>query len=189
LGQVQLASTQIVHNFILRSLNKYPWASLSSFTLVTLSFIADLTWDKSTHSLSHTPQIAPSPLDRRAPWCEVWVRGSWIWFFLISLFSHLLSLLQTLLGWTCCSWNLWVPRRIEVAWESPNLWTTPRSLYHPLVEKIWEKSLPWPVWSACGGLGLKKTQPLVGSSIGCRTTFGVAEPWDKSHVFCCCLDY
>jgi hypothetical protein len=22
----------------------------------------------------------------------------------------------------------------EVAWESPNLWTTPRSLYHPLFE-------------------------------------------------------
>jgi hypothetical protein len=62
----------------------------------------------------------------------------------------------------------WVPWRIEVAWEFLNLWTTPRSLYHPLVELI-EKRLPWPWWSACRGLGLEKTRPFVGSSTRSRT--------------------
>lgn len=38
------------------------------------------------------------------------------------------------------------------------------------VEAVWEfLDLPWPLWSAWVGLGLKKTRPFVGSLAGSRT--------------------
>jgi hypothetical protein len=107
-------------------LYKYPLIPLSSFSLVAPTLIAHLTWDKSTLSLALKSNRLMEPL-----WCEVCACALRFGFPLPS-HSHLLSLLQTPLV-RYCSWNNRVPRQNEVAWESPKLWTTPRSLYSPLL--------------------------------------------------------
>jgi hypothetical protein len=82
-----------------------------------------------SHPKLHLLQLNEGPL----VWGEVCL-ARW-WFHLYSPFlfiswAHrkLESCADLLLLEHCVPW------RIEVPWESPNLWTTPRSLYHPLVE-------------------------------------------------------
>jgi hypothetical protein len=140
------------------SINTSP-ISLLVYSSHSPAFKANLTWDQAHTSLSHTPNRSlvtwsKGPLGVRF---ESMAFGFW---FSSPPLSHLLSSLQTPLMWICCSWNLWVPRYIEVALETPNLWMTPRSFYDLLVEQIWEKVLTWPLWSACGGLGLEKGSVL-----------------------------
>jgi hypothetical protein len=119
---------------------KYSLISLSSFTLVAPTLIARLTWDKSTPSLS--PDLALKSNRLKEPlWCEVCACALEFSFPLPS-HSHLLSLLQTPFVRYCCSWNPMVSRRIEVAWESQKLWTTPRSLYSPLLWANLRKESP-----------------------------------------------
>jgi hypothetical protein len=86
-----------------------------------------------------------------------------------------------------CSWNLHVPWLCEVAWGSPNLWMTPRSLYYPLFEQIFRKRLPWPWWSACGGLGLEKTRSSMGSSMGSRALLWCDQTSEYILCSCCVL--
>jgi hypothetical protein len=85
-----------------------------------------------------TPEIAsPSIVWRTLVWGEVDLTR---WFHLYSPFLFISRAHRKLES--CADLLLLeplVPWRIEVAWESPNSWTTPRSLYHPLVELIWEE--------------------------------------------------
>jgi hypothetical protein len=82
-----------------------------------------------SHPKSHLLQLIEGPL----VWGEVGLTRCWFHLdspFLFISWAHrkLESCADLLLLEPCVPW--W----IEVAWESPNLWTTPRSLYHPLVE-------------------------------------------------------
>jgi hypothetical protein len=87
-----------------------------------------------SHPKSHLLQFFEGPL----VWGEVDLTRCW--FHLYSPFLFISRAHRKLES--CADLLLlepWVPWRIEVTWESPNLWTTPRSLYHPLVELIWEE--------------------------------------------------
>jgi hypothetical protein len=87
-----------------------------------------------SHPKSHLLQLFEGPL----VWGEVDLTR--YWFHLCSPFLFISRAHRKLES--CADLLLlepWVPWRIEVAWESPNLWMTPRSLYHPLVELIWEE--------------------------------------------------
>jgi hypothetical protein len=82
-----------------------------------------------SHPKSHLLQLMEGPL----VWGEVCLTRWWFHLyspFLFISWAHckLESCADLLLLEPCVPW------RIEVAWESPNLWMTPRSLYHPLVE-------------------------------------------------------
>jgi hypothetical protein len=123
-------------------------------------------WHTSSSSLTQTCSRFTS--FEGALWCELCACAHGFGFPLPS-HSNLLSLLRTPLVRCWCSWNSIVSRWFEVAWESPNLWTTPRSLYSPLLWEKFEKKILWPLWSGCGGLVLKKTRAFVGSSTGSRT--------------------
>jgi hypothetical protein len=87
-----------------------------------------------SHPKSHLLQLIEGPL----VWGEVGLTRCWFHldspFLFISRAHHKLESCTDLL-----LLEPWVPWRIEVAWESPNLWMTPRSLYHPLVELSWEE--------------------------------------------------
>jgi hypothetical protein len=118
----------------------YPSHSLSLYSLPPSPRILGWPTFKQEHSIHlshpklHLLQLFEGPL----VWGEVDLTHCWF-----HLYSPFLFISQAHCKLECCADLLllepWVPWRIEVAWESPNLWTTPRSLYHPLVELIWEE--------------------------------------------------
>jgi hypothetical protein len=111
-----------------------PVCPLSSFTLAHPRILGWPTLKQEhsihlSHPKSHSLQSFGGPL----VWGEVCLTHWWFHLyspFLFISWAHCkLESRANLLHLEPC-----VPWRIEVAWESPNLWTTPRSLYHPLVE-------------------------------------------------------
>jgi hypothetical protein len=101
-------------------------------------FLVNQLSNKCIYFLSHTLNLIPFN-HLEGLWCEVKF-GELVGDFiaLISLsFSwarcKLDSFVDLLLLEACVSW--W----IEAAWESPNLWMTSKSLYHPLFELSWEE--------------------------------------------------
>jgi hypothetical protein len=87
-----------------------------------------------SHPKSHLLQLIEGPL----LWGEVGLTRYWFhldspFLFISRAHRKLESCADLLLLEPCVTW------RIEVAWESPNLWMTPRSLYDPLIELSWEE--------------------------------------------------
>jgi hypothetical protein len=111
-----------------------PLHSLSSFTPAHPQILGwpTLEQEHSVH-LSHPKSHLLQLIEGTLVWGEVFLTRWWFHLYSPLLFiswAHckLESCADLLLLEPCVPW------RIEVAWESPNLWTTPRSLYHPLVE-------------------------------------------------------
>jgi hypothetical protein len=117
----------------------YPSHSLSSFT----SALSMNSWLTNLQTRAFNSPLTPDIASPSIVWRTLGVRWSRSNSLLISSwFSHSLHLLSSSQTQSCADSLLLepcVPWRIEVAWESPNLWMTPRSLYHPLVEQIWEE--------------------------------------------------
>ena len=155
--------------------------------LYTYTFIAHLTWDKALISpISLTLKSSSRfNLVGGALGCEVCACAHEFGFPLPS-HSKILSLLQTPLVCFWCSWN---PRfqdglrflgSLQICGRPQEVCIT-RSL------SIFEKRLPWPLWLACGGLGLEKTRPFVGSSTRSRTPLWWLPNLGLYRVFLCVL--
>lgn len=97
--------------------------------------------------------------------CVKWLLRLVHWFPLLPLFL-LLGILQTSICAYLFLLEPYVPRLFEVTWESPNLWTTSRSLYYPLFKHTWLRDCVLTFVAGKGGLRLEKTWPFVGSSTG-----------------------
>jgi hypothetical protein len=136
--------------------------------LVTPTFIAYLTWDKGT-LLPLSPKLALDSTRLKEPFSGRFVLLLTDLVFL----SHLI-----LISLGCCKHLLCdfgVLETLEFQDGLRLLWSLqicgwPQEVCYPRsCEQSLRKRIPWPWWSGCGGLGLKKTRPFVGSSTGSRT--------------------
>jgi hypothetical protein len=137
--------------------------------LCTYTFIAHLTWDKALISpISLTLKSSSRfNLVGGALGCEVCACAHDL-AFLSHLFLKRLEFVQTPLVLSWCSWN---PRFQDLLRLLGSLQICGRPQEVCITRSLsWDKKrLPWPLWSAFGGLGLKETRPFVGSSTGSRT--------------------
>jgi hypothetical protein len=137
--------------------------------LYTYTFIAHLTWDKSTPLPILSLTLKSSSrfnLAGGALGCEVCACANDL-VFLSHLFQDL-ELVQTPLVCSWCSWNPKFQGRLRLL-GSLQICGRPQEVCITRSLSEDKKRLPWPWWSAFGGLGLKKTRSFVGSSTGSRT--------------------
>ena len=135
--------------------------------LVTPTFIAHLTWDKGT-LLPLSPKLALDSTRLKEPFG---VRFVLVLTDLVFL-SHII-----LISWSCCKHILCdfgVLETLEFQdglrlLGSLQICGRPQEVCITRSLRKFEKRLPWPWWPACGGLGLEKTRPFVGSLTRSRT--------------------
>jgi hypothetical protein len=163
-----------------------PRHSLSSLLLLSPQF---LSWpnSKQGHSIhiSHPKSHLLQSLEGSLVWGEV--DPTRCQFHLDSLILFVLDLIAnlTLCGFvtlgTLCSLMVRGCLGVSKFCGRPQEVCITRSL------SKFEKRLPWPWWSACGGLGLEKTRPFMGSSIRSRTPLWRLPNLGINIVFLCVL--
>jgi hypothetical protein len=139
--------------------------SLSSFT----SALSTNSWLTNSQTRAFNPPLTSKIASPSIDWRTLSVRWSRSNSLFSSRFSSSLELIaNSNLVRICYSWNLEFLDGLRLL-GSLQICGRPQEVCITRSLSQFEKRLPWPWWSACGGLGLEKTRPFVGSSTRSKT--------------------